>query len=217
MVHNGGHPMTAQVRLRHSHIFARAENDHYVEPLWCAQRLFAVESFGLPGARVLDPACGWGRILRAVKDAGYTPIGGDIVDRLQRRELGLHDVAFSRRDFLTATIPKDITSVVCNSPFKGDLLRRFCERAVETASLRAAMLCRLARIVAAHDWLPKLPLQKIYVMTPRPSIPAGKFIANGGKVEGDRQEYCWLLFDHRVRIGSAPRRIHWLHRDGGAA
>jgi hypothetical protein len=120
-------------RPRHSRIFARAEHDHYVEPAWCSARLFAVESFGPPGARVLDPACGWGRILRAAKRAGYTPIGGDIVDRLQRRELGLHGVAFSRRDFLTAPIPKDITSVVCNSPFKGDLLRRFCERAVETA------------------------------------------------------------------------------------
>jgi hypothetical protein len=36
---------------------------------------------------VLDPGCGWGRILRAIKDAGYTAIGGDIVDRLQRQKL----------------------------------------------------------------------------------------------------------------------------------
>ena len=141
------------MRLRHSRIFARAEHDHYVEPLWCSQRLFAVESFGPLGARVLDPACGWGRILRAAKDAGYTAIGNDIVDRLKRRELGLQGVTFTKRDFLTAPIVKDIVSVACNSPFEGDLLRRFCERAVETASLRAAMLCRLARIVAAHDWL----------------------------------------------------------------
>ncbi len=200
-------------RPRHSHIFARAENDHYVEPLWCARRLFAVESFGVPGARVLDPACGWGRILRAAKDAGYIPIGGDIVDRLQRRELGLLDIAFNRRDFLTAPVPKDITSVVCNSPFEGELLRRFCERALDTASFRVAMLSRLARVVAAHHWLAKLPLQKIYLMTPRPSMPSGDFILSGGKVQGDRQEYCWLVFDHRVRMGS---RAHWLHRDGDA-
>ena len=40
----------SQLRLRHSHIFARAEHDHYVEPGWCSQRLFAVESFGSPRA-----------------------------------------------------------------------------------------------------------------------------------------------------------------------
>ena len=59
------------------------------------------ESFGPPG-RVLDPACGWGRILRAAKDAGYTAISSDIVDRLKRRELGLQGVTFTKRDFLTA-------------------------------------------------------------------------------------------------------------------
>ena len=42
------------MRLRHSRIFARADHDHYVEPLWCSQHLFAVESFGPLGARVLD-------------------------------------------------------------------------------------------------------------------------------------------------------------------
>ena len=199
----------------HSHIFARAENDHYVEPLWCARRLFAVELFGVPRARVLDPACGWGRMLRDAKDAGYIPIGGDIVDRLQRRELGLLDIAFNRRDFLTAPVPKHITSVICNSPFERELLRRFCERALDTASFRVAMLSRLARVVAAHHSLAKLPLQKIYLMTPRPSMPSGDFILSGGKVQGDRQEYCWLVFDHRVRIGSTAR-LHWLHRDGDA-
>ena len=102
--------------------------------------------------RLIPPVAGE-RILRAAKDAGYTAIGNDIVDRLKRRELGLQGVTFTKRDFLTAPIVKDIVSVACNSPFEGDLLRRFCERAVETASLRAAVLCRLARLVAAQDWL----------------------------------------------------------------
>jgi hypothetical protein len=37
-----------QSRPRHSRIFARAEHDHYVEPFWCSQRLFAVESPATP-------------------------------------------------------------------------------------------------------------------------------------------------------------------------
>jgi hypothetical protein len=201
-------------RLRHSHVFARAEHDHYVEPQWCSVRLFETVSFGPPGARVLDPACGWGRILKAAKDAGYTPIGGDIVDRLQRRELGLQKVAFQRRDFLTSPILPNITSVVTNSPY-GDLLQPFCERAVETASFRVAVLSRLARIAAAEDWLTRLPLVRIYVMSPRPSIPPGKYITDGGYVGGDRQEYCWLIFDHRARPGTPPQ-VCWLNRNANA-
>ena len=108
---------------------------------------------------------------------------------------------------------KDIVSVACNSPFEGDLLRRFASARLNR-EFAGAMLCRLARIVAAHDWLAKLPLQKT-AMTPRPSIPLASSLPTAARE--DRQEYCWLLFDHRVRIKSAPRRIHWLHRDGGVA
>jgi hypothetical protein len=57
-------------RPRHSHIFARDSAGHYVEPLWCSARLFEAESFGAPGAQILDPACGWGRIMQAARDAG---------------------------------------------------------------------------------------------------------------------------------------------------
>jgi hypothetical protein len=133
----------AKPRLRQSHVFARDVDDFYVEPTWCSERLFEEVWFGPPGARVLDPGCGWGRILRAATDAGYTPIGGDIVDRLQRRELGLQGVAFQRRDFLTGPVLKNITSVTTNPPYKGGQFQRFCERACETASHRVAILCRL--------------------------------------------------------------------------
>ena len=68
-------------RPRRAHIFEHDAFGHYVEPLWCSARLFDAESFGSPSARVLDPACGWGRILKAAQDAGYTPIGSDIIDR----------------------------------------------------------------------------------------------------------------------------------------
>jgi hypothetical protein len=42
-------------RQRHAHIFERHQREHYVEPMWCDARLFAVEDFG-PGADVLDPS-----------------------------------------------------------------------------------------------------------------------------------------------------------------
>ena len=203
-------------RLRQSHIFERDEDDWYVEPEWCSARLFDEVSFGPPGAVVLDPACGWGRVLRAAKGAGYTPIGGDIVDRLQHKELDLQGVEFRRRNFLTAPVLKNIVSTVTNPPYNGALLQRFCERAVETSTFRAAILCGLARIVASEDWLMRLPLVRIYVMTPRPSISTGKHIANGGYVGGGGLEYCWLIFDHRTRLGTPPQ-VCWLNWDGATA
>jgi hypothetical protein len=49
-----------QKKRRSSHIFERDEHDHYVEPEWVSERLFDVEQLQGP---ILDPACGWFRIL----------------------------------------------------------------------------------------------------------------------------------------------------------
>jgi len=178
-------------RRRDSHIFAKDPDGHYVEPLWCSARLFAVESFGPPGAAILDPGCGWGRILRTAKDAGYHLIGGDIVDRLQRDELNLKGVKFAVRDFLIEPAPKGIVSVVSNPHFK--FIREFCERALEVADFKVAMLIPWRRLPHAH-WLRRLPLETVYALTPRPSIPTGEYIAAGGKVgEMNKRRICVQL------------------------
>lgn len=167
-------------RRRDSHIFAKDPDGHYVEPLWCSARLFAVESFGPPGAAM--------GILRTAKDAGYHLIGGDIVDRLQRDELNLKGVKFAVRDFLIEPAPKGIVSVVSNPHFK--FIREFCERALEVADFKAAMLIPWRRLPHAH-WLRRLPLETVYALTPRPSIPTGEYIAAGGKVgEMNKRRIC---------------------------
>jgi hypothetical protein len=206
----------AAPRLRQSHIFPRDPHEHYVEPEWCSVRLFAVESFGPAGAIVYDPACGWGHIPAAAKGAGYTAIGADRRDVLQRSRLGLEEIEFARRDFLIDPIPHAISSVVSNPPFNGDAIQLFCERALQVAQLRVAMLCPLPRIVAAGSWLTRLPLQKILPLSPRPSVPSATFLMDGGKAEGDRREWCWLVFDRRLSPGTKPV-VEWLHRDGAAS
>jgi hypothetical protein len=57
-----------------------------------------------------------------------------------------------------------------------------------------------------------LPLAKIYLLTPRPSMPPGDMIARGEKPGGGKTDFCWLVFD-RTYIG--PPTLRWLHRDGG--
>ena len=65
-------PRQVQARPRHAHIFELEPHGHYVEPQWYATRLFETKSVLAAGRSLLDPACGWGRILRSAKDAGFT-------------------------------------------------------------------------------------------------------------------------------------------------
>jgi hypothetical protein len=66
---------------------------------------------------------------------------------------------------------------------------------------------------AAH-WLESLPLETIWLLTPRPSMPPGHWITAGNNPSGGSQDFCWLVFDKQMQLGSAPR-LRWLHRDGG--
>lgn len=193
---------------KHAHTFARAPHDHYIEPQWLAARLFEAELFGAPRARLFDPACGWGRILRAAKDAGYTPIGSDIIDRLDRE--GLDDVAFTACDFLKCSPVRSAWSIVCNPPF--DHLEEFCKCSLDVALFKVAMLCPLRRLPAAHWLQQQLPLETIYLLTPRPSMPPGPWIADGNNPGGGSQDFCWLVFNKHYATGGSPR-LRWLHRD----
>jgi hypothetical protein len=195
------------LRPRQTHIFATDPHGHYVDPAWCSARLFAVEFFGAPGALVLDPACGWNHIPRAAAAAGYTVMASDIVDR--RREVD--DIEFHICDFLKGSPVQSVRSIVCNPPF--DHVETFCERALEVATYKVAMLTPLRRLPAAR-WLERMPLETVYLLTPRPSMPPGSWIAAGNIPGGGSQDFCWLVFNKQT-TATAPR-LRWLHRDEGS-
>lgn len=188
--------MIAALRERKSHIFAREAFNHYVEEKWCGERLFDVEKFD--GA-ILDPCCGWGRIVSAARERGLVAMGHDIVDR------GFSNTV--KRDFLEPAFPWSFPNIVSNPPFEN--FRAFAERALERASGKVALIW-LVRTLPAARWLQGTPLKKIYFLTPRPSMPTGEFIAKGGKVGGGTQDFCWLVWDRNAK-SEAPG---WLHRDG---
>ena len=188
-----------RTRARRSHIFAKERNGHYVEPAWCSRRLFEVEEFfGI----ILDPACGWGTILHEAKAAGYVVRGADIVDR------GRHGLQtyFTKRNFLKSG--DSLVNVVCNPPF--DYVEEFCRHALYCGAHKVAMICLVRRLNAAH-WLRDLPLRRVWLLTPRPSMPPGSWIAKGNKPGGGTQDFCWLVFE---RGHNGIPEIGWLHRDG---
>jgi hypothetical protein len=177
-------------------IFAREQSDHYVEPAWCSARLFQVEQFE---GSIVDPACGWGTIVIEARRTGYNAAGSDIVDRG-------HDSTRTPSDFLKSIAVYD--NIVTNPPF--DIAQQFITHAVKHARRKVAAIVPIRRLPAA-SWLQALPLARVLMLTPRPSMPSGSFIRAGGKVGGGTQDFCWLIFDHGHQ---GEPTIGWLRRAG---
>lgn len=180
-------------RERKSHIWAREENEHYVEPAWCSKRLFEEELFGA----IHDPCCGFGTIVKSAWASGLSATGADLIDRGFERG-GLQDF-FDCDQVLDA--------IVCNPPF--DIANHFALHAIKLAQRKVAMIFPTARLNAAH-WLNGTPLRRVWMLSPRPSMPPGHVIAAGGKPQGGKMDYCWLVWDRGYQ-GAAE--IRWLYRD----
>jgi hypothetical protein len=182
-------------RERKSHIWKRHKEDWYQEPSWISERLFAVERFEGP---ILDPCCGGGNIVKAARVAGYDCDGWDIEDRgftlaWQGDFLGRSDAC---------------SNIAANPPF--DIARAFAEHALKIVRHKVALVFPVPRLNAAH-WLKGLPLARIWLLTPRPSMPPGDVILRGEKPKGGKEDFCWVVID-RGHVG--PVAIDWLHRDG---
>jgi len=178
-----------------AHIWARSDDDWYVEPEWVSKRLFDVERFV---GEIWDPCCGTGRIVQAACAAGIRAYGSDIV----RREIG-----YGVLDFFAMKEPHH--NIVCNPPF--DLARQFAEHALQIYLGKVAIIFPTARLNAAR-WLQDKPLRRVWLLTPRPSMPPGSVILRGEKPGGGKMDFCWLVFG----AGSGAPEVRWLHRDGAA-
>lgn len=193
------------VKKIEAHAFEQQAEEFYPEPAWVDDVLFKAEVFD---GNILDPCCGWGRIPRAAERAGYTGrvAGWDIVDR------GHPGVII--QDFTRVPFHNSVDNLVFNPPF--DLCREFIETALMVARRKVAAIMPCKRLNAAH-WLAGLPLQHVWFLTPRPSMPPGKVveelaISRGVEPSGGTVEFCWLVFDHTY-LGRPE--LGWLHRDRG--
>jgi hypothetical protein len=193
------------MRQRKAHIFEKEKHGHYVEPSWCSERLFEVEKFA---PVIVDPACGWGTILRSAQATGaYRVIGSDIVDRRKHRLKNFTTLDFLKASERSMLRQRGATiSIVSNPPF--DHVEEFCREACRIAD-KVAMIMLTRRLNAAH-WLGDLPLKTVYLLSPRPSMPPGRWIEAGNKPGGGTQDFCWIVFSKRHK---GPSQLQWLHRD----
>ena len=150
--------VSANAKPRLSHVWTREGSDFYIEPHWVSARLFAVEDFDRAEV-LLDPCTGTGRVADSAKAAGYTTvIAADIVNR------GYPGAEI--QNFLERTsVPP---SVVGNPPFNA--VEAFATHALDLGARKVALIFPTARLNAAR-WLQDLPLRKILLLTPRPSMP----------------------------------------------
>lgn len=188
---------SAPSRPLNAHIWPREQDEWYVEPRWCSERLFKEEVF--IGA-IYDPACGLGRIVESALNAGLRAYGSDIVHRGW-------DSTRTPHDFLTSSIDERHDNIVCNVPFA--IAPLFARHALKLARRKVAMLFPLARLNAAH-WLQDTPLTRIWLLTPRPSLPPGRVILAGKKPGGGKVDFCWVVWSHD-HVGDVA--VRWLHRD----
>lgn len=188
------------VKKLDAHVWEREANEHYVEPEWCSRRLLQEEDFV---GEIYDPCCGFGTIVKAARGLDIGAYGSDLVDR------GFEG-AKSGIDFIQSDI-EDVDNIVCNPPF--NIADKFALHALRTARRKVALVFPTARLNAAH-WIKGTPLRRIWLMTPRPSMPPGHVITAGGKPGGGKMDFCWLVWE-RGFIGEAE--IRWLRRDKPAA
>jgi hypothetical protein len=183
-------------RERKSHIFLRDNYDHYVEPRWCSARLFDVEQFE---GSIYDPCCGFGTIVISALEHGLAAAGSDIVNRGW-------DSSLTPSNFLNWTRIYD--NIVMNPPF--DQAALFICHAVKHSTHKTAAIFPVRRLPAAA-WLQTLPLARVWLLTPRPSMPPGNYIRCGNKPGGGKVDFCWLIFDRTHH--SKKIEMKWLHRD----
>ena len=179
-----------------AHAWEREANEHYVEPQWCSDRLFAEEKFI---GEIFDPCCGFGRIVESARRSGLIAYGSDLIDRGFSGTKS--DLDFLHTDF------NNVDNIVCNPPF--DIAPDFAAHALANTLRKVAMIFPTARLNAAH-WLRVTPLVRVWLMTPRPSMPPGHTIMAGKKPGGGKMDFCWLVWE-RGHQGAAE--LHWLRRD----
>jgi hypothetical protein len=192
-------------RPLHAHIWDRNTDDWYVEPEWCSRRLFEEEQF--EGA-IWDPACGLGRIVRSAIDAGHAVRASDIEFR-QSTDDEVDDLK-AVADFRTCTEVAD--NIVTNPPF--NIARQFVLHALALARNKVAVVFPTASLNAAAGpkkgrWIVGTPLRRVWLMSPRPSMPPGHVLAAGGKPSGGKVDYAWLVWEHGY---TGATELRWLHQ-----
>jgi hypothetical protein len=182
-------------KAKATHLWTRAKDEWYVEPLFVTNALFDVEKFD---GGIWDPACGRGNILIAAMTntamafghGDNEIIGSDIVQRgCISQQLWLEKDFLKCADLLAPNI-------ITNPPAR--LAELFIRHALSlhpeklAVFVNARFLFSTAR--AKGLWADLAPA-RIWFVNPLLSCPPGEWLLAGNKAGGGTHEYCWLVWD----------------------
>ncbi len=180
----GKNGYAALVKQRASGTTKRRKLDDYETPEEYAGDLTRFIGGLLKGFRgpILEPACGSGRLLRALRKlTGKKVVGFDIK---------------KGHDFLQRTEPWD-GDVVTNPPYRDGLAEKFCRHALKLASGRVAML-----VQSGFVWGDKRAAGLFYEYPPEAVIVIpGRiyFIVDGKPIDSQFFTHCWIVWPERAR------------------
>lgn len=163
---------------------ARHPDDFYATPSWVVDVLIDREG-KLPGT-ILDPGCGDGALLAALRDRGMDTLVGVELDPGRAKWAAITGADIHCQDFLTEPVPA-FTSIVSNPPYS--LAEEFVRRSLEHQAAPAPcyFLLRLAFLAGQKRAKGDLwdYLAAVYVLPRRPS-----FTGKGT----DSTDYAWFKF-----------------------
>jgi hypothetical protein len=162
---------------------AREKDDFYPTPPSGTRALLAVETFE---GTIWEPACGDGAIAKVLEAAGHRVLATDLVDR---------GYGVPRVDFLLHC-PERADNIVTNPPFK--LANDFARLALERASRKVALLCRLAWLEGQERraLFEASPLARVWVFSKRLAIWRNGVAEERG---GGLIAFAWFVFEHGYR------------------
>jgi hypothetical protein len=175
-----------------AHIWERSDHDWYVEPERCTAQLLTVERF--PGWSH-DPCCGGGNIVRTLNSHGFTTTGSDIIQRVSDAPwfLGVSDFLHGPNGLFGAD------NCIFNPPFYRARGAEACiRRALELAPGKVAAFVEkrfTGSETRANGLFREHPPSREWEVTPRPSCPPGAYLQAGGKPEGGKVDFVWLVWD----------------------
>lgn len=184
---------------RHSE-YERDEHDWYVEPASIVRDLLR----GYPSLHngMHDPCCGGGTIPETATAMGFDATGADLVDRANGR--------YRVMDFLkdTATYP----SIVTNPPFKiaPQIIRHALTRVRYGGIVVAVCQAKFLFSQARHPLFSCPEMERVLVLSKRPSMPPGKVLAELGEAcrGGGAIDYVWCIW--RVGKTSLGASVEWV-------
>jgi len=180
--------------------------DWYVEQKWVTHRLLDFAPIDL-GINMIDPCCGMGNIINALRERNQPAFGTDLFDRGAPHFLGLHDFLGDQRAIFEAISE---LSIIMNPPFSfqdGALVRglamQFVLRALDVATHQVAALLPVKWLASQERFAlfssrSTAPIGA-WILTERPSMPPGNEIEALGDNAWKRGkvDYMWVLWDKR--------------------